>query len=232
MLVDLEGCPEGASCGDACEDAFLPGELPGAFFGLLLGDVDVVVYEVGGVDAGEVFLRPFADAGDVGAFGGLDAYDLDVGVLLFEVGGDACDGACGAHGAYEVGDLPLGVVPDFGAGAVDVGVGVVGVVELVEDFAFALGLHLEGEFAGVFHALACGAVGEDELGAVDGHGGAPFYREVVGHDEDHVVAADGGYHGEGDAGVAAGGFDEGVAWADVAPGFGLLDHGEGGAVFD
>ena len=39
-------------------------------------------------------------------------------------------------------------------------------------------------------------------------------------------------HGEGDAGVAAGGVEQGFAGSEQAAGAGIADHGRGGAVFD
>jgi hypothetical protein len=47
------------------------------------------------------------------------------------------------------------------------------------------------------------------------------------------IAAGGGDEGQGDAGVAAGGFDEnGFAGGDFPGLFGVVDHGEADAVLD
>jgi hypothetical protein len=52
---------------------------------------------------------------------------------------------------------------------------------------------------------------QDQLGAVGGHGRLAFGGGVVRHDQDHLVTLDRRGHGQGDAGVARGGFDQGIA---------------------
>ena len=53
--------------------------------------------------------------------------------------------------------LAVGVVPDLGAGGLVVDARVVGVGELVEHPALAVGLHLQREVARVFHAARLAA---------------------------------------------------------------------------
>jgi hypothetical protein len=119
----------------------------------------------------------------------------------------------------------FGVAPDFGTGGFVVGRRVVRVGELVEDLAPAFPLHPLGQVPGALHAGF--PAHQHQLGAVGLHGLAPLDGQVLGHDQHHAVAADGGGHGQGDAGVAAGGLDQGVAGPDLAPGLGLGDHGQG-----
>jgi hypothetical protein len=57
---------------------------------------------------------------------------------------------------------------------------------------------------------------QHDVGAEGAHGLAPLDGEVLGHDQHHAVAAHGRRHRQGDAGVAAGGLDQGVARLDVA----------------
>jgi hypothetical protein len=90
--------------------------------------------------------------------------------------------------------------------------------------------HLLGQVAGVFHAAALGR--EHQLCAEGLHGLGAFHREVLRHDQHHAVALDGRGHGQGDAGVAGGGFDQGVAGLDLAALLGALDHREGRPVLD
>src|SRR5690606_1899229 len=216
---------------NAAENAFFGSQPPRHGFGFDLGYGLIVSDQDAVENAGLVGLGPFADARDLRTVGRLRADHLGPGVARLQVGGHAHDGACGAHGADKVADAAFGLRPDFGAGALDVGARVVGVRELVQHLALAFGLHRHGQVARVFHAALAGRR-QDEFGAVGGHGGAAFYRQVVGHDQHHAVATHGGRHGQRDAGVAAGGFDERVAGLDLAAFFGAQDHGQRRPVFD
>ena len=107
--------------------------------------------------------------------------------------------------------------------------GVRGVIELPGDDAArvfrAQGLRLRDRAA---HALGpgreddLGAVGRDELDALDAHG--------VRHDYHGPVAQRGGEGGEADAGVAAGGLDYHAAGREGALRLGAAYHVERGAV--
>jgi len=107
-----------------------------------------------------------------------------------------------------------GPVPSFG--------------ELVQHLALALRGHLLGQVARALHPRLLGD--EDDLGAEGFHHPTPLQAHVLGHDEHHAIAADGGGHGQGDAGVAGSGLDEGVAGADLPPLLGVADHAHGRAV--
>ena len=116
-------------------------------------------------------------------------------------------------------DAALGLLPDLRAGAGVVGHRIVTVGELVEHLATAIGLHLQGQVAGTFHA-----VDQNQLGAVGGHRRLAFGGGVVRHDQHHLVTLDRRRHGQGDAGVAAGGLDQHVAGLDVTAQLGATDH--------
>jgi hypothetical protein len=73
---------------------------------------------------------------------------------------------------------------------------------------------------------------EDDFGAEGTHGLAPFNRQVLGHDQHHAVPTHRRRHGERDAGVAAGRFDQGIAGPDLAAPLGAHDHRQRGAVLD
>jgi hypothetical protein len=111
-----------------------------------------------------------------------------------------------------------------------VGDRVVAVGELVEHQATAFGLQLLGQVAGAFHALFLGH--QDQLGAVGGHGRLAFGGGVVRHDQDHLVTLDRRRHGQGDAGVAGGRFDQGIAGLDLPAQLGASDHRQRRAVLD
>ena len=65
---------------------------------------------------------------------------------------------------------------------------------------------------------------QHDLRAEGRHALTALDRQVLRHDQHHLVAAHRGRHRERDAGVAARGFDQRVARLDAAALFGLLDH--------
>jgi hypothetical protein len=71
-----------------------------------------------------------------------------------------------------------------------------------------------------------------DIGAVDGERARDFGIDVLGHDDARVIAHRTADHGEGDAGVAGGGFDDGVAGDDATVALGVLDHMADDAVLD
>ena len=239
VVGELEGGVDGGAGGDADQDAFLFGQAAGHGEGVVVGDLDDLVDEVGvedfgdeaGAEAGDL-VRAGRAAGEDGAIGGLDGDGPEVGVAGLDVLADAGEGAAGADAGDEDVGGAVGVVPDLGAGGVEVDFGVGGVVELLEDMAVGgLGEDLFGLGDGALHAVGAGGEndfgteGEEQDAALDGHG--------VWHGDDDGVAFDGGGEGEADAGVAAGGLDEGGdAGGDFAFALGGLDHGEADAVFD
>ena len=89
-------------------------------------------------------------------------------------------------------------------------------------------MQLLGTRHGAGHALRpggehhLGSVGADKPPALDAHG--------VGHGDDEAVAFGRAHHGEADAGIARGRFDDGVAGSDAAVGLRFVDHGQGHAV--
>jgi len=128
-------------------------------------------------------------------------------------------------------DLSVGVAPDFRSGGLDVGQRIVGIGELVQYLTLALGLHLQGQVAGVLHA-PLRSRRQDQLGPVGRHGRAALERQVVRHDQDHAVAPYGRHQRQCDPGVSAGRLDQGVTRLDLAPGLGPGDHGQGRAILD
>ena len=125
-------------------------------------------------------------------------------------------------------DLAIRIAPDFRSRAFVVGARIVFVGELVEDDATAILLHLLGQVARIFHAARLRR--QQNVGAVGGHALAALHAEIVWHQEQHLVAAQGGGHGQRDARITAGGLDQGIAWLDDAALFSALEHGHGGAV--
>jgi hypothetical protein len=132
------------------------------------------------------------------------------------------DGSRGAHAGNEMRDPALGIAPDFRPGRLVVRQRVVLVGELVEDHALAFGHHPVGKIARRFHAARLGC--QQQFGAEGAHGLAALDTLVLGHDQDHAVAAYRRRHRQGDAGIARGGLDQRVTGLDAAAFLGLADH--------
>lgn len=84
-------------------------------------------------------------------------------------------------------------------------------------------------FNGAGHPLGPG--GEDQFRPVGGHQQAALHAHGVGHDDDSPVAPGGGHHGQADARVARGGFDDDGVRLQQAAGLGVVQHGLGHPVF-
>jgi len=80
------------------------------------------------------------------------------------------------------------------------------------------------------HAFFAGC--EVKRGAIRQHQSAALDAHAVGHDQHQFVALDGGDHGQTDAGVARGGFNDGAACFECAGFFGVFHHGQRDAVLD
>ena len=128
-----------------------------------------------------------------------------------------------------MGDTPCGLLPDFRPGGGVVGVGVVRVVKLIEQFALPALSHLKGQVASPLHPLLFGD--QDQLGAVGAHRGPALLAHVVGHQQLHPVAFQRGDHRQRDTGVAAGRFDQHVAGLNFAALFRFDDHRQRSAIF-
>ena len=128
-----------------------------------------------------------------------------------------------------MGDTPRGLLPDFRAGGGVVGVGVIRVVKLIEQFAFSALGHFQSQVAGPLHPLLF--ADQDKLGAVSAHRGPTLLAHVVGHQQLHPVAFQRGDHRQRNTGVAAGRFDQHVAGLNFAALFRFDDHRQRGAIF-
>jgi len=83
---------------------------------------------------------------------------------------------------------------------------------------------------GPFHAFD--AWGQNKFGAQHGEQSAPFQRHRVGHGEDDPVTLGGGHESQGDAGVAAGRFDDHRVALEETALLRVFDHGHTDAVLD
>src|SRR5690606_23495574 len=98
----------------AGKNSFFAGHAPAHVLGVVLTDEHEFVYRLRIVDGRHVGLRPLANAGNARALLRLCAYDEDVGVLLLEVARYARNRPRSAHGADEMCDAPLRLLPQLG----------------------------------------------------------------------------------------------------------------------
>src|SRR5690606_21105297 len=197
----------------ADENALFPGAAAGhiktAFLAHLYGAIeDIHIEDLGnkaGTDALEA-VQALLAAADHRGFFRLHGVDLELGELLLKYLSATCDVATGTHPGDEVVDTLGKVGKDFLGRGVLVDLRVRRVGELHGHPAVGVVLEqLLSLFYATSHAQLLG--GKHQLGpqglhilaALDGHG----FR----HGEDQPVTLDGTHHGEGDAGVAGGGFD-------------------------
>ena len=103
---------------------------------------------------------------------------------------------------------------------------VVRVVKLVEYDAFAFCLHLLGKVARRLHVIDF-----NQCRPIRCHRVFTLLGRVARHNQRHRIAAHCRDHGKGDACIATGGLNDGVAWLDSATQFRLIKHVIGRAVF-
>ncbi len=146
------------------------------------------------------------------------------GLLSFEKGPGTAEGAAGAHSGYQGVDPTFGVGPYFRAGGFFMDGRVGRILELAgHERARGVLDYFPGPGDGPGHAL--GPRGQDDLGPQHGHDFAPFHTHGLGHGDDQPIAPGGGHRGQGDAGIAAGGFHYGRAGLDQSPLLGVPDQG-------
>ena len=109
------------------------------------------------------------------------------------------------------------------------GVGVIRVVKLIEQFALSALRHLKSQVAGPLHSLLFGD--QNQLGAVGTHRRPALLAHVVRHQQLHMIAFQRGDHRQRNTGVTAGRFDQHVAGLNFAALFRFDDHRQRGAVF-
>ncbi|CKO52484.1 Uncharacterised protein [Mycobacterium tuberculosis] len=145
---------------------------------------------------------------------------------LFEVPASAGDGTAGADASHEMGDLALGIGPDFRAGGhimacrslrVGVLVGLPGTVDITDQ--------------PVRHTVVAGRIvrrdrrrAHHDLGAVGDQHIAFILTDLVRADEHALVAAALSDQRQTNAGIAGRGFDDGATRLQLTAGLGGFDH--------
>ncbi len=121
-----------------------------------------------------------------------------------------------------MGNATASLLPDFRPGGGVMGVGVIGVVELVKQLAFAPVRHFQRQIARTFHALFFGH--QNQLRTIGTHRRTAFLAHVVGHQQFHAIAFKRGNHCQRNAGVTAGGFNQHIARFNLTAFFRLNNH--------
>ena len=122
-----------------------------------------------------------------GGGGGLHSHHLDIGILALEVLANAGHGAAGANACHKDIYLTIGILPDLGAGGLDVCLRVGGVHELAGDKGIGnLLCQLIGLGNGTLHAL--GTLAQHQLCTVGLHQLAALHAHGLGHHDDDAVA--------------------------------------------
>lgn len=129
-----------------------------------------------------------------------------------------------------MGDTPVGLLPDFRASGCVVGVGIIRIIELIQQFAFTALSHRQRQVARPFHPLLFGH--QYQFSTVSPHRGAALLTHVVRHQQLHAVAFQRGNHRQRNAGIPAGGLNEHVAWLNFTALLSLDNHRQRRAVFD
>ncbi|MPM37749.1 hypothetical protein SDC9_84368 [bioreactor metagenome] len=234
----LDAGKKRGAAGDSDQQSFLAGGFASGMPGVLGGYRDHFVDQFAvenfgneiGADALQ-FVRTGMAAGEQRRVGGFDGDDLDFRTALLEIASDAGQGAAGADPGDEGVDLACAILPEFGCGTAEMGVGIGrGGKLLGNESAGMLGLEFQRGVDRALHAF--GARRQDQLRTVGGQQFAPLDAHGFRHGQDELVALDRGGEGQADAGVAAGGFDDQGSGREFAVAFGGFDHGQTDPVLD
>ena len=124
---------------------------------------------------------------------------------------------------------PFCLPPDFRPGSGVVGIGIVRIVELVQQLAFTALGHRQRQIASPFHSLLFGD--QDQLRPVGAHGRTSLLAHIIWHQQLHLIAFKRGDHRQRNAGIAAGCFNQYIAGLNFAALFRFDNHRKRGAIF-
>ena len=218
----------------AGEDPFLAGEPARRHERVAVGDLHVLVHDRRVEGRRERVLADPLDQVRMDWAAGVDrplrvgADDDQVGLLLLQVSGCAGDRAAGADTDHDHVELAADLLPDLRPGRPVVRFGVAGVRVLVR---LVRAGDLLREPVGD-EVVALRRIGldrgraDDDVGSERAQQGDLLRRDLVGDDEDHLVALDRGGQREADAGVARGRLDDRPAGLQLPGALGLVDHAQ------
>src|SRR5690606_36100241 len=151
---------------------------------------------------------------------------------LFNITGDAGQGAAGTNAGNKDIHFTIGIVPDFRAGGVFVNLRVSGILELLRQEVVVRvgGENFLSLGDGARHTL--GGFGQHQFGPQGLENLAPLQAHGGRHGKNQLVTAGSGDVGQRDAGVTTGGLDNGHARFQGAAFFGIPDHGGTNPAFD
>ena len=159
-------------------------------------------------------MRPLADAGNLGALLRLHADDLDRGIFFLEISAATHDGTGGTHAADKMADLPISIAPDLGCSSCVMRQRIIRIGKLIQDDAAPLVAHALRHIARLLHAALFWR--QHDFRTECAHRLPPFDAEMLRHHQHHAITHHRRCHRQGDAGVAAGGFDQRVPRLDLA----------------
>ena len=149
--------------------------------------------------------------------------------LLAQHAPDTRDRSTRTHAAHERSQVPRGLLQDLDRRGALMGQWIRGIGELARhERAGRLFHHLLGTCDRAGHPIR--GRREHDVRAVRTQDVPTLEAHVLRHHEHAAVAADRSDHREADAGVAAGGFDDGRARAQTTRALGLDDHGQRRAI--
>ena len=161
---------------------------------------------------------------------GLYSYDLYVRVVGFQTFADTADGTARTHTGNEYIDFAVRIAPDFLCRCLYVHGRVCRVLELLQDNRARCFIAQGFRFGDrTFHAVGSG--GQDEVGAECFQQITAFQAHGFRHGQYQFISFGGRDEGQSDAGISAGGLDDGGSRFQDPFFFGIFDHCQGDAVF-
>ena len=128
---DFQGCVHGRTAAHANQHALVPGKFPGGVKGMLIVDIDDQIRDRFVEDPRLVGLLHILESLQFVAQVGFHRNNLNLRLLLLEPGAEPHYRARGAQRCHQVGDFPAGLLPDFRACPVVMGLPVGFVIKLI-----------------------------------------------------------------------------------------------------
>ncbi|MNE21138.1 hypothetical protein D3C80_1142870 [compost metagenome] len=128
-----------------------------------------------------------------------------------------------------MGHSPFCLLPDFRPRRGVMGIRVIRIIELIQQFTFTPLCHLKGQIASPFHAQLFRH--ENQFCTIGTHRSAALLAHVVRHQQLHVIAFQRGNHRQRNTRISTGRFDQHIAGLYFAALFSLDNHRQRRAIF-